>query len=374
MKTSHLTPIVLFCVVFLIYSIYFVKVIQIRPVSPPEESAVIELVKEGVPPGVEKLRLSEVPASDFIKNIPQVFTPAPPSTQPVERKQYVNFGFLNVRSEPTTASEIVEVLNQSDAVQVMEYTSTAWAHVQTASGNLGYVSRGYLSDTPVEVPYSSVVRVPVILYHHVTDAIVDGPEILVLPTKNFYSQLKYLSDARYNTLTFADLAQIKASKSLPPQNSVILSFDDGYSDHYQVAKDLKSKNMKGVFFLVTDMIGQPGYLTWHQIREMVEWGMEVGSQGKTHAYLGNAASEQIRLELEESKNVMEAETGQKVIAYAYPSGDWTTRTLGAAQEAGYEFARTMVAGDRYNLNNPYKIPALRVLPLAAERQMRAWLE
>ena len=57
--------------------------------------------------------------------------------------------------------------------------------------------------------------------------------------------------------------------------SVALTFDDGcQSDYTEAFPALRELGMRATFFVVPSFVGQPGYVDWSQLREMVAAGME----------------------------------------------------------------------------------------------------
>ncbi|MBI5568755.1 MAG: polysaccharide deacetylase family protein [Desulfomonile tiedjei] len=89
----------------------------------------------------------------------------------------------------------------------------------------------------------------VVMYHYVRDLEKSRyPAIKGLPLVAFREQLGYLeSFYRFVTLDHV-LAALDGLAELPP-NSVILTFDDGYADHYEnVFPILREKGIQGWFF------------------------------------------------------------------------------------------------------------------------------
>lgn len=73
----------------------------------------------------------------------------------------------------------------------------------------------------------------------------------------------------------------------PPQNyvgpEVFLTFDDGGASFASPIADLlEARGWRGHFFITTDKIGHPGFLTAHQIRDLYLRGHAIGSHSHTH--------------------------------------------------------------------------------------------
>lgn len=87
------------------------------------------------------------------------------------------------------------------------------------------------------------------MYHYVRE--IRGskyPEIKGLEIKNFNRQLNFL-ESKYNIITAEDLINYKVNNVLLPNKSCLLTFDDGYNDHFvNVFPELRKRKLKGLFF------------------------------------------------------------------------------------------------------------------------------
>jgi len=89
------------------------------------------------------------------------------------------------------------------------------------------------------------------------------------------------------------------------------------------------------------------FMGWAELREMIQNGMDIGSHTVTHPILSQISEEEQLRELVESKKVIEANTGARVRALAYPVGSrsaFTRTTMRLALEAGYEAAFSFFGG------------------------------
>lgn len=366
MNPKALLPVSIFCVIFLIYTIYFVKVVNTTKTLPPNSIArtVKQLIEERKGEAITPVTI--VPEKKSIEK--KAMTETSLGTK------YVNFAWLNVRKDPNLVAKLLEKLNQGDSVTVLGNPSPSWTYVKTSSGIKGFVASKYLSD---EAPKAlaltpSLFEIPIISYHHVSDDKSIAEE-LNLPVINFLAQLDYLVGNGFQTLTFYELKKIHEGSLEAPKKAVILTFDDSYDDHYPVAKHLNGKGLKGVFFVITDRIGSKGYLSWEQVKKMRSWGMEIGSHGVKSADLVASTDYFINDELVRSKKIIEEKLGENIVSFAYPAGRYNNKVAELAGKAGYPFARTIDAGSRYTESQFLKLPTLRVFSPAGAKQFKVWL-
>jgi peptidoglycan/xylan/chitin deacetylase (PgdA/CDA1 family) len=90
----------------------------------------------------------------------------------------------------------------------------------------------------------------IVMYHYVRDLERSRfPRIKGLSLERFHRQLDYIQ-TKYNPVTIQDVLEVQRSsrKEMPP-NPILLTFDDGYIDHFtNVFPLLDARGIQGVFF------------------------------------------------------------------------------------------------------------------------------
>jgi peptidoglycan/xylan/chitin deacetylase (PgdA/CDA1 family) len=143
------------------------------------------------------------------------------------------------------------------------------------------------------------------------------------------------------------------------RNRAVLTFDDGFLDHYtNVFPLLQDYGMTCTFFVCTGLVGRPGGLTRSMIREMSDHGMTIGSHSVSHLRLPQYKREQVRQEMVASRSYLEDLTGRGCDEIAYPYGAYNEMVFEEAARAGYKlgFASSPYAtGD-----NRFAIPRIGI--------------
>ncbi len=189
-------------------------------------------------------------------------------------------------------------------------------------------------------------------YHSVHE---DGPEWLSVTPDAFAAQLAALRASGWRTGTEADLRAL-AGGSRPQRRTAFLTFDDGFADNFDNALPLlREHGMTAIVFILPALLdGSPlewpevaeerrthpdamRSLTWAQVEQMAEAGIEFGSHGMTHAHLPELGDEELREELLASRREIADRLGACSML-AYPFGHWDERVASAARDAGYSFA------------------------------------
>jgi peptidoglycan/xylan/chitin deacetylase (PgdA/CDA1 family) len=115
-----------------------------------------------------------------------------------------------------------------------------------------------------------------------------------------------------------------------------LTFDDGGSSFYTVIADrLEALGWRGHCFVVTDCIGQPGFLTRGQIRELAARGHSIGSHTASHPMRINSCEPgHIEREWRTSVAVLQDILGAPVETASVPGGFYGPAVAYAAAVAG----------------------------------------
>jgi peptidoglycan/xylan/chitin deacetylase (PgdA/CDA1 family) len=141
----------------------------------------------------------------------------------------------------------------------------------------------------------------------------------------------------------------------------VLTFDDGYRDAYTAAWPvLKKYGFGATFFVITDLIDNPRYLTKDQIRELAANDMEIGDHSASHSELPALSRAQLQREIVESKAVLERILGGPVLSFCYPSGHNSLAVRQVVQAAGYASAVTVDPGVYRGKGDRLQIPRVRV--------------
>jgi peptidoglycan/xylan/chitin deacetylase (PgdA/CDA1 family) len=222
----------------------------------------------------------------------------------------------------------------------------------------------------------SGTRVPILVYHSISDNLFGkshpyshintSPEV-------FRRQMRCLHQEGYRSIGLNEL--IKGFEvGLDLTKTVVITFDDGYQDFLTEAMPiLKQYGFMATVFLATGRIQQTSmrlegvdYLTWSEVRELHQEGIEFGSHTVTHPDLRCLGPEQIEYELGYSKEVIEQQLGTSINSFAYPfpfpeeNTDFTRLLLDELENQGFENGVTTILGRASLRHNRFFLPRLPV--------------
>ena len=204
---------------------------------------------------------------------------------------------------------------------------------------------------PMVDPHAEVV---VMCYHRLEGKA--GGALSIEPAV-FEQQMQRIKDSGIPVIGMQDfLAYRRGEKNIPPK-SIIITIDDGYVSGYNVGWPiLKKFGYPFTMYVYLTYIGIGGKsITWAQLAEMRDAGVDIGCHTVLHADLKfkpkRLTGSQIpmtstvmpmdydtwlKFELEHSKEVIEEKLGIKCNTIAYPFGLHNEKVREAAKAAGYE--------------------------------------
>ncbi len=154
-----------------------------------------------------------------------------------------------------------------------------------------------------------------------------------------------------------------------PARAVVLTFDQGFASHFDIATTLLRRHrFSGTFFVTVGRVGRDGYMTWDQLRTLVFLGMEIGSRGLSPEPFTQLSRAQLDESLTESKRQLEQQLGVPVRALAAPAGSWNAAVAEAAEQAGYDAVWAATVGTNGRETNPQALRRIIVRrPFSADR-------
>lgn len=219
-------------------------------------------------------------------------------------------------------------------------------------------------------------RIIVLCYHsiHPTNAFASATP------GQFEEQVRWLKD-------YCDVIPLREAvdramgrRDTPSKPTVSITFDDGYDDNFIHALPvLMQYGIKASFYVTTGFVDRDptvmdrmrrlrempvSALSWKQLGEIHQAGMEVGSHSITHVNLAELEPEALRVELRDSKRVLEDHLGDEIDSLAYPFGipgrHVTARTIAEARDAGYRTGTAILYRDLRRQDHALNIPRIAV--------------
>lgn len=194
------------------------------------------------------------------------------------------------------------------------------------------------------------LTVPILFYHHIEplqEADKQGHAQLTVDSAFFDSQMAYLVQSGYTSLSAEELVSALKSHTSLPQKSVVITFDDGYDDAYNYAFPiLKNHHLKGNFMIPTGLVGGSDYMTWDQLKEINnDSNMRIYNHSVSHASLGSEGRDRVVYEIAYANQQLSDHLGIKPNIFTYPYGSFSDVVMQVLSDTGFAGAFTTLPGE-----------------------------
>ncbi len=216
-------------------------------------------------------------------------------------------------------------------------------------------------------PADNSVKVPVILYHNITERLGSLSPGVHIATDVFRAHMQALRDAGYTAITYQDYYAYVTEDTPLPEKPVIITFDDGYISNYEIAYPiLKNMGMKATIFVITSMMGMTDtdypHFSWEQAREMEQSGViDIQSHSHTHASMPTLDAGQIAVEARLSKYLIETHLNKTCDVFAYPYGHVNQLSTDLVRWSGYKLQNKLTEGANDKAANAEMMRRITVL-------------
>lgn len=123
--------------------------------------------------------------------------------------------------------------------------------------------------------------------------------------------------------------------------AVALTFDDGGASALAAATAIEQHGWRAHFFVVTNLIDEPGFLRSGDITELVRRGHVIGSHSHTHpTYMARLSRRELEHEWSTSRSILEELLGAAPSTASVPGGMISRAVVQAAATAGYHLLMT----------------------------------
>ena len=139
----------------------------------------------------------------------------------------------------------------------------------------------------------------------------------------FIEQIEMIKNANYE---FYDIQEFIDNFNQPKnKKGILITIDDAFSSFYEIAWPFLKKNrIPFILFVSTEPVGNKGYMTWDQIREIEQesYGY-IGHHSHTHDYLIEKSEEDFIKDIEMASKIFLKELGYVPNLFSYPFGEYS---------------------------------------------------
>lgn len=192
----------------------------------------------------------------------------------------------------------------------------------------------------------------------------EKPGLMSVTEAAFEAQMKYLKENNFHVITASQLLEFFDFKRQIPEKTVVITVDDGWSAYYDIAYPILQKyDFSSTLFVYTDFIGGGKAMSWEQVQELSENGVDIQCKTRTHRNMKRLRKNEsfkdyvasLEMELVYPKKLIKKRLGKECICLAYPYGETNNLVIALLKKHGYRAAFTATGK-----SNPFFVDKFRI--------------
>jgi peptidoglycan/xylan/chitin deacetylase (PgdA/CDA1 family) len=139
----------------------------------------------------------------------------------------------------------------------------------------------------------------------------------------FLEQIQLIKDLNYD---FIHPENFEKNFNIPKkQKKILITIDDAFQSFYEVAWPfLKEKKIPFILFVSTEPVGNKGYMTWDQIKEVEQESFAIiGHHSHSHNYLIDVSNDEFIKDIEIANKIFTEKIGYIPSLFSYPFGEYS---------------------------------------------------
>ena len=139
----------------------------------------------------------------------------------------------------------------------------------------------------------------------------------------FLKHIQLIKDLNYD---FIHPEEFQKNFNIPKkQKKILLTIDDAFQSFYDIAWPfLKTNKIPFILFVSTEPVGNNGYMTWDQIKEIENENFAIiGHHSHSHEYLIDETDQDFINDIKKANKIFDKEIGYVPNLFSYPFGEYS---------------------------------------------------
>jgi peptidoglycan/xylan/chitin deacetylase (PgdA/CDA1 family) len=206
------------------------------------------------------------------------------------------------------------------------------------------------------------MAIPIILYHSVNDRPQPGLQRWTVSRYSFREQVAAILDSGRTAMTVSELGSALRGERALPEQSIAITFDDGYFDTMSAVERLFDASLPATVYVTAGYLGRLGMMQQSDVVALSGAGdtVEIGGHGLTHRRLDELPPAELVRELGGSHAFVTDLIQRPCQTFAYPHGSYDRRVILAAQAAGFRSATAVKNALSHPFDDPFALARVTV--------------
>lgn len=187
----------------------------------------------------------------------------------------------------------------------------------------------------------------------------DGDPYNTIRIEQFEAHLAEIARGGYTVLPAREIIEALRGRRSLPDKTLAITIDDTHASVWRDAwPRLKRAGFPFTVFVATETVdrGAPGYMTWQQLRELRDGGVDFGNMTASHPHLPLQPAARVATEIAAASNRIRDQLGQAPTLFAYPFGEWSGEVRAVVAAAGFAGAFGQQSGVAHTAQDFFVLP------------------
>ena len=175
--------------------------------------------------------------------------------------------------------------------------------------------------------------------------------------EQFNQHIEKLKSENFNIISLGKVIEAYEKNLTLPEKSITITIDDAFESVYTHAWPiLKKEKIPFTLFISTDTIGHKNYMSWEQIKELANKGVEIGNHSSSHFHFNELSYEEIEKDIQVAKRKISQELGLKKQIFSYPYGEYDLEFVNIIKKMGFVAALGQQSSVFNETENLFQMP------------------
>lgn len=188
--------------------------------------------------------------------------------------------------------------------------------------------------TPIKTAVAVESHAVILMYHRFGE---DKYPTTNIKIEHFVQQLDFFADNGFQVWPLSKIISHLQNKTPIPDKTMAITIDDAYLSVYQIAYPIMhDRKIPFTLFVASGVVDKhySSYMSWQQIQDMVQHGVEVGNHSVNHLHLIEQTG-QLESEIITNQQRIEEMTGITTTLFAYPYGEFDMQLADKVKNLNY---------------------------------------
>jgi peptidoglycan/xylan/chitin deacetylase (PgdA/CDA1 family) len=187
---------------------------------------------------------------------------------------------------------------------------------------------------------------------------------------DFRRQLEFLKSENFEVMTLSNALEAPFTEG---RKRAVITIDDSFRSFYENGFSvLKEFDFPATLFVSTSTVGGEDYLTWKELGELRDSGIEIGNHSHSHAYFLDLNKEvyldSFRNDVLEAQRLFKKHLSLEPTLFAYPYGEYDPSMQEEVKQMGFKAATAQNSGIARIGHNTYSLPRFPISDAYADIQ------